>query len=283
MMNTLKHLFDFYINSSIHVALAVCALVFVTLHHFHVPTDWDFLGFVFFASVTAYNFVKYFGVAKFHHRRLANWLKVIQVFSLFCFVMLCVFTWRLSWLTIVYVAFFGVITLFYAIPFLPRRFFLDSHHNLRSIGGLKVYVIAFVWCGVTVFLPMLNAQYALTFDVYVAGFQRFLLVVALMLPFEIRDLQFDSIKLSTIPQQIGIRNTKFLGFGLLLTFFLVELFKNEIKLELVVESFVVALTLLLFILFSRKGQKAYYSSFWVESIPIFWAGLSFVFQFLVKA
>ena len=281
-MSIKKNLLDFYINSSLHVAFAVCSMVFVTLYHFQIPTDWDFIGFVFFATITAYNFVKYFGIARFHHRRLASWLRVIQIFSFFSFIALCVFSLRLTWITIVYVAFFGVITFFYAIPFLPKRFFLDSQHNLRSVGGLKVYVIAFVWSGVTVFLPLMNEQYPISLDVYLEGLQRFLFVIALMLPFEIRDLQFDSIKLSTIPQQIGLKKTKTLGVWLLVIFFFAEFFKKDLEIEMVVESFVISLTILLFILFSRKEQNEYYSSFWVESIPIFWGALLFTIQFFFE-
>ena len=257
-------------------------MVFVTLYHFQVPTDCDFMGFVFFATITAYNFVKYFGIARFHHRRLASWLRVIQVFSFFSFIGLSIFTLRLAWITIVYVAFFGIITFFYAIPFLPKHFFLDSQHNLRSVGGLKVYVIAFVWSGVTVFLPLMNEQYPITLDVYVEGLQRFLLVIALMLPFEIRDLQFDSIKLFTIPQQIGLKKTKILGVWLLVIFFFTEFFKKHLEIITIVESFIISLTVLLFILFSRKEQSEYYSSFWVESIPIFWGVLLLAFQFFFE-
>ena len=281
-MSIKKNLLDFYINSSLHVAFAVCFMVFVTLHHFQVPTDCDFMGFVFFATITAYNFVKYFGIARFHHRRLASWLRVIQVFSFFSFIGLSIFTLRLAWITIVYVAFFGIITFFYAIPFLPKHFFLDSQHNLRSVGGLKVYVIAFVWSGVTVFLPLMNEQYPITLDVYVEGLQRFLLIIALMLPFEIRDLQFDSIKLFTIPQQIGLKKTKILGVWLLVIFFFTEFFKKHLEIITIVESFIISLTVLLFILFSRKEQSEYYSSFWVESIPIFWGVLLLAFQFFFE-
>lgn len=266
-----KHLLDFYINSSIHVALSVCAMVVITCFDFQLPLDWNLLGFVFFASVTAYNFVKYFGIAKFHHRRLATWLKVIQVFSFFCFLGLCVFTLKMPWETLEYIAIFGVITFFYAIPFLPKRFFVDSRQNLRSIGGLKVYIIALVWSGITVFLPLLHAGRTLSFDMYVEGLQRFLIVIALMLPFEIHDLQYDSIKLATIPQQIGVKRTKLLGVLLLLVFFLCEFFKDELTPVMWVETLLVSLVTGLFILFSKEDQSEYYSAFWVESIPIFWA------------
>ena len=44
----------------------------------------------------------------------------------------------------------------------------------------------------------------------IEAIQRYLYVVIAMLPFEIGDMKYDSIKLSTIPQRIGIARTKVL-------------------------------------------------------------------------
>ena len=57
-MQSLKRLFDFYINSSIHVALAVSSLVYITILEFHLKLDIEIILFVFFATITGYNFVK---------------------------------------------------------------------------------------------------------------------------------------------------------------------------------------------------------------------------------
>ncbi|MCB0445583.1 MAG: hypothetical protein KDC68_08040, partial [Gelidibacter sp.] len=149
-MNGLKQILDFYISSSIHVALSVFSFTWITLILFDVAFDENVLFFNFFASITGYNFVKYFGLAKFHHRSLTKRLKVVQVFSLICFLLMCFYTLQLQMKTILFIAGFGVITFLYAIPFLPKRFFMDSNQNLRNIGGLKVYVIGMVWSGVTV-------------------------------------------------------------------------------------------------------------------------------------
>ena len=88
-MSVLKQVFNFYINSSIHVALAVYAFTWVTLLQFGLNYNANVLYFVFFATITGYNFVKYFGIAKFHHRGLTNTLKIIQAFSFICFLLLC--------------------------------------------------------------------------------------------------------------------------------------------------------------------------------------------------
>lgn len=272
-MQILKRIIDFYINSSIHVALAVCGLVWVTLLNFNVGADLDFVFFIFFATITGYNFVKYFGLAKFHHRRLASWLKAIQIFSLLCFVALAYYTFILKTETIFYFLGLGLITFLYAIPFLPKKIFVEAG-NLRAIGGLKIYVIAFVWTCVTVLIPLLNENYVLDNDMVIEFVQRFLYVVTATLPFEIRDMKYDSLKLATIPQKIGVYKTKVIGVLLIVLVFLLEFFKDEFYVNKTIILSVICLLLLLFLLFSTKNQKYYYSSFWVEGIPILWAILT---------
>jgi len=276
-MKILKQIFDFYINSSIHVALSAFALSYITLIKFEQPFDFWVLNFIFFATITGYNFVKYFGLAKFHHRSLASWLKIIQIFSMLCFLLMCFCAWHLQWESLAYIAIFGVITFLYAIPFFPKRFFMDKQKNLRSIGGLKVYVIGLVWSGVTVLLPLLNGNFQFNDDVWLTAFQRFIFVIVLMLPFEIRDLKYDSLKLSTIPQTIGVKKTKTIGILLTMVFFFIEFFKDELNSNEILMSLMITVLLVMFVIFSKKERSDYYSSFWVEGVPILWLGLHFIF------
>ncbi|HNQ27895.1 MAG TPA: hypothetical protein PKL92_08255 [Aquaticitalea sp.] len=274
-VQTLKRILDFYINSSVHVALSVFSMSWVTLRKFQLPFDADLLCFVFFAAVTGYNFVKYFGLAKFHYRSLAGWLKAIQMFSFYCFVALCFFALRLPVKTLFFIAGFGVVTFLYAIPFLPKRFFMDQQKNLRDIGGLKVYVIGFVWAGVTVLLPLFHQGYPFHADVWLTFFQRFVFVIILMLPFEIRDLQYDSLRLSTIPQKIGVRNTKIMGVLWGMLFFFLEFFKDDLDPNEIIITLIIAVITLIFVVLAKKEQSKYYSAFWVEGIPLLWLMLGF--------
>lgn len=275
-MKVFKQLLDFYINSSMHVALSAFSMGWITLLKFDLPFDASVLFFIFFATVTGYNFVKYFGLARFHHRGLASWLKVIQIFSMICFVLMCDFALQLQTKSLIYIGAFGIITFLYAIPFLPEHLFMDKQKNLRSIGGLKVYVIALVWAGVTVLLPILNNDYHFDSDVWWTALQRFVFVVVLMLPFEIRDLQYDSLRLSTIPQKIGIKNTKMIGIVLGMLFFFIEIFKHVLNPTEMITSLAIAIIMILFLVFSKKNQSNYYSSFWVESVPMLWLVLHLV-------
>lgn len=269
-MKIAKQLLDFYINSSIHVALSVYALSWITLLIFNLPYDENILYFNFYATITGYNFVKYFGIAKWHHRSLARWLKVIQVFSFFSFLLMVFYALKLEANVLFILAGLGIITFLYAIPILPKRIYLDEQQNLRQISGLKVYIIAAVWAFTTVVLPVLNNHQELTSKVWITVLQNFVFVLALMIPFEIRDLKFDSVKLATIPQQIGVKKTKILGVLLLLIFLGLNVFKEEIITIYLYKEIIMTFILMLFILFSTKYRNTYYTSFWVETLPIFW-------------
>lgn len=266
----LKRLLDFYINASIHVALAVYAMTWITLIQFELPYDANVLYFVFYATITGYNFVKYFGIAKFHHRSLAGRLRAIQIFSFIAFIGMCYYGFQLRVKTWLFLSGFGLITFLYAIPLLPMRYFRDSQMNLREISGMKIYVIALVWAFTTVILPFVDNGIALTMDVLLTSLQRFLLVIVLMLPFEIRDLNYDSLKLGTIPQKIGVKNTKIIGVLLLMVFFFLEYFKDELTGNSILSMLIMLVVTLLFLVFSSKNQSRYYSAFWVESLPVMW-------------
>lgn len=277
-MRVLKTVFGFYINSSIHVAIAIVAMAYITYLEFAVSVDVNVLSFIGFASITGYNFVKYFGLAKFHHRSLSSKLKAIQIFSMFCFLVMCYFVLQLSITSLIVISIFGVVTFLYAIPLLPNRFFIDQNKQLRSISGLKIYIIALVWSGVTVFLPLISCDYGMHDDVVVSAIQRFIFVIVLMLPFEIRDLNFDSLKLATIPQRIGVRRTKIIGVLLSLIILILEYFKDDIYVSYLISLALICLILLLLLVFSTKQQGRYYSAFWIESLPIWWLILLLMFS-----
>ncbi|MEJ2112742.1 MAG: hypothetical protein P8X62_03220, partial [Flavobacteriaceae bacterium] len=132
--------------------------------------------------------------------------------------------------------------------------------------------------GVTVILPIINENSHLSTDVWITFVQRFLFVVVLMLPFEIRDLQYDDLKLATIPQKIGVKQTKFLGIILLMVFFFFEYFKDEISPYNLLSILIISLSAMIIITFSKKNQGKYYTAFWVEALPIVWLFMMLFFD-----
>jgi hypothetical protein len=263
-MRFIKMVFDFYLNASIHVALAVYSFVRVTEMYFDLPYNEYLNYYLFFGTITGYNFVKYAGVAKLHHRSLTGSLKAIQIFSLGSFFAMCFYGYFLPLQTVLFSVPFGVITFLYAVPFGA-----GFQKNLRNFRYLKIIVVAFVWCGFTVLLPVFDARQTIDLPVLLSAFQRFLIVVVLIFPFDIRDVQYDAIFLQTIPKKIGIPKTKRLGLILMVISLVMEYFlATQMKSK---NSFLLFFFLvIIFLMRAQKEQSKYYSSFWVEALPIFW-------------
>ncbi len=275
-MKWLQRIFNFYINSSIHVSLGVVALVFVTYKALNIIYDVNLLLFVFFASITGYNFIKYSSLAKLHHRSLTESLRVIQIFSLLSFVAMGYFIFKLSHQVLLSCIIFGGCTLLYALPIFSRK------RNLRSFYGAKMYTIAFVWAGVTVLLPILQNELVISIDAWITFIQRFLFVIVITLPFDMRDLRYDVKEdVNTIPKNLGIKNTKLLGVGLLVLFFILEFFKDQIPYKNVYPICFISVFSAIFLLSSSDKQYKYYASFFVEGLPMIWVGLLYLFDSLL--
>lgn len=263
IMIALKRIFEFYINSSIHVALAVVSLVAITVLEFNLQVPNAYWYFVFFGVITGYNFVKYAPIAGLHHRSLAKSLKTIQVFSFICFGILVYFALQLPLKTLLVTGFFGALTILYAIPFLNKK-------SLRTVKGLKIFVVAAVWAGVTVIVPLLQAENMITVDGWITFIQRFFLVIVLTIPFEIRDLPYDNTILGTLPQTLGVTGTNTLVAVLAGVTFIIEGFKDELYLPYAISLLFICLQASFAVFFTKREQSKYYASFWVEALPILW-------------
>lgn len=262
-MTLLKRFLDFYINSSIHVALAVLSFCFLTAFELDLKLSVYFYISLFCASVSGYNFVKYFGLAKFYYRSLTTKLKHIQLVSLLSLIGFLYAFLTLRTPSQLLLIFLGFITFLYAIPL-----GIKTPSNLRSIGGVKIYIIAIVWAGTTVILPLLETQSVLVLDHLLIVFQRIFALIVLMLPFEIRDLELDEAYLSTIPQKIGIQNTKLIGCALLADSFILEILKQQVNRESSIVLVFTITVLAVFLVNSTSCRSRYYTSFLVESVPI---------------
>lgn len=277
-MMLLKRLLDFYINSSLHVALAVLSFCVLTTYELDLNSSIVLFSAVFCAAIVGYNFVKYFGLAKFYYRSLTTKLKYIQLVSALSILGLGYAFLQLQSATQMLLFFLGLITFFYAIPM-----GLKTPKNLRSIGGVKIYIIAFVWAMTTVALPILESQLSLNFEHWILIVQRTFIIIVLMLPFEIRDLDLDQIYLSTIPQKIGVRNTKIIGYALLGDALLLEFFKHQFDQNRFLIVVFLVVILILFLVKSTPKRSRYYTAFWVEAIPILTLGILWIMVLIQKA
>ncbi|WP_339833657.1 hypothetical protein [uncultured Flavobacterium sp.] len=270
-MRILKYIFDFYIQSSLHVALAVYALIRITFFKLNISYDESVAYFGFFGTIVGYNFIKYDELARVKKIKLTKTFKAIIVLSVIS--AFATFYYFLELNAKTKLIGFGalLLTILYTLPFFPHR------TNMRNWSGLKIYLVAIAWVGVTVLLPVINAEVDFSIIVFLKCIQRFFLVFVLMLIFEIIDLQYDDLKLHTIPQKLGLKQTKRLSYLLTLVFLGLDFFKPNITFQQLVITFLVALILLLYTYYSNSKRNKYFTSFWVESLPIVWLLLLLIF------
>ncbi len=256
-MNILQKIFDFILNHSIWVAISVVCLTQISSFNLNITISKNLLFFVGFGTIAGYNFIKHYQPQKIQlHLNIATILNVIST-------LLCMYFFlQLKINTQIAIVIPFLITLFYAIPF--------GKKSLRNLAGLKIYAIAFCWVWVTVILPIINADVLWSTAVFLEIVQRFVFVIAITLPFEIRDVQADPENLHTIPQQFGVNNTKIYGLFLLMIFFFLTFFKDTVPHKNLTILPLIFLCSLLFIMLAKKTQTKYYSSFFVEGIPILW-------------
>ena len=271
-MNFLKKLLAFYINSSIHVALSCFAMVNITYLTVNIPPDKVVTCFAFFGTIIGYNFVKFDALARANKNKMRSQLKGITAFSFLSLLMTVYLYFKLQNTTKIVAAVFLILTILYTLPFFPNT------KNARNWAGLKIYIVAICWVGVTVILPILNSEMVLQQSFYIIALQRLLIIFTLILIFEIIDLKTDDPHLKTVPQQIGVKNTKLLGFVLLIIFCGLSFFNgnNNFQFLELLLNFVIAIVIAIFLYFSNENRSKYYTSIWVESIPVFW-WLTYIF------
>ena len=254
----LKRLLDFYINSSIHVGLALFSLTYVTTFSNDLCRHITYPCCVFFGTIIGYNFLKYFEVFQKGNFSLKKhlWILVVTLLAIFGYLFFIIRMVDSIKIQMVIAA--GMVLVY---PF------------LRKFGVVKMFWVSFVIAYLTAFV-FINALPGFEGLIGLEFFKRFLFVSALMIPFEIYDSQHDDTTLNTLPQKFGIVNAKKAGYLLVLLYIVLEVvnfnFNENVKSQYLVIAIVIAIVNAIAIKFSTLERSQYYTSFWVESIPILW-------------
>lgn len=259
-MKIIQKIIEFYVFSNLHVSLSVSCLVLVTgiLFDETVVLEAVFMGLLTFVAYHLIRHVNRFKYGKEHllesfSRQHKQTLSVLVVLAtIFSFFLVPKFTF----LQLLCLLPFGICTLLYAFGVFKVK---GQKYSIRYLPGIKIFIIAAVWAGAVVLFPLQTTKTTLLYFLEVLLF-----VVALTLPFDIRDLRFDHQKIKTIPMVLGLRNTKIVGGVLLIISSGIHLAIFNAFPVFVFICLLVALCLF----FSTTKQSKYYASFWVESLPI---------------
>ncbi|MFK5890818.1 MAG: hypothetical protein QM486_08815 [Flavobacteriaceae bacterium] len=269
-MKTFKKIVDFYIFSNIHVALACFSLTKLSLLYWQNDSNYVPL-FVFFATITSYNYIRLT-----RQKNIKSWLSLwlqdnknyLLLLSVLSLLGTSIFAINLTLKAVFILLPFSFLTFLYV---LPKR--ISQSLNLRNLPALKIFIIALSWAGITVLFPLVQFN-IFNENVLWLFLQRFLFVVVLTIPFDIRDMPYDSKNLLTLPFLLGIRNVKILGLLFLSLSALIEIYIFGTYNFRVTAFIIICLAFLLIKATTKQGR--YYSAFWVEGIPILWLTLYYI-------
>jgi len=278
-MQFFKKILDFYIFSNIHVALAGFSLTKITLYKFGIYDDLVPI-FVGLSIVISYNFIRFLEIKTDRLNWFKNWFFEHKYYLLLLSVLSTVLLGYIAFFSsfnlnsIVILFPFAFMTVFYVVPLFKSK---KDEISFRNFPAIKIVSIAVSWAGVTVFFPLYETNFDFNFDVYNEFLQRFLILVAITLPFDIRDVTIDPKTLRTIPQILGVKKSKIVGYVLLLIVVSLEFLKENFSISEMYVLVIVSIVIALFLTFSSPKKTRYYTSFWVEAIPIVWLVLIVLF------
>lgn len=181
--------------------------------------------FIFFATLAVYALHRIIGLFRLQNFLEEGRYKIIHQFKshIWAYAILSVslgayFFFQLSFDIQLVIVLPALFSLGYIIPFVGLG--QQRKLRLRDYGGLKIFLVAFVWAFVTVLLPIWNAQgIYINTNLFLLFLERFIFVFAITLPFDIRDVEVDLFNnVKTIPTIIGVSNTIYLANALLIIF-----------------------------------------------------------------
>ena len=157
----------------------------------------------------------------------------------------------------------------YPLPWIMK----NKGGGLRSVPGLKLFIISFVWAFSTGFLPAIwnghNGWYWLL--------ERFFWTMALTIPFDVRDIKLDAESIKTLPHVIGPRNSIYLAHAALWMSFSVLVMILGMPMF---STFILFLFFAIIIIIARAELGDLYYSFLIEGLPWFLLGLVLLLPYL---
>ena len=193
---------DFYLYSGFHIAIAAVCIIMQMYLIFDLNADYHYLLFIFASTSFLYLLHNLLGLntllpqcVRDKIKRIARMRTVLIVFLVIMGLISANSFFYLAPSGQIAVIILAIISLWYVVPVRGKR--------LRDYPVIKIFLIALVWSAVacTGAFPFLKLT---IMDKFLLFAERFLIVFAITVPFDIRDMDYDTAQgLSTLPLLLG--------------------------------------------------------------------------------
>jgi 4-hydroxybenzoate polyprenyltransferase len=233
----MKHIIKFLSFSNIWIGLGACLLSIANLlalrwlpnmqdNYLSLSNAKYLLVFNFFATVFIYTFIRLLGLREKHPQatsEMLDWVRknkiVLILWTIVSGIISIYWLYHLHRSQQYIILSLGALSILYAMPVYKSNGIWKS---LRHIPYIKTIIVAIVWSVLTVICVVANTE---MYPVLIRPQHilltiiNFIFILALTIPFDIRDIAYDSeVAVKTIAQKLGIEQTKKLSIGLLILY-----------------------------------------------------------------
>ncbi len=279
--NILRQTADFFLFTSLFIAVCAIAMVLQTCYLFGVRPAEGFIPFLFFGSLASYNFHWYLTPSIYGGSYKTQWsIRHKQIHLAFFIMGVLGAAWYIThllhqWEWLLATAF---ITFLYSAPKIP----FPPFRQLKYIAVGKTIFLTAVWMHTTVVLPLVLSETTWTAAHFLFVINRFFFLYAICILFDYRDRIEDKkegIKsLITHLSETGI-NILFWSSLLISLITLILLYSEGFLLIDVVALFIPSVIVALLYNYSKKKPNDYLYYFVLDGLMMFSALLLFIFHF----
>ena len=187
-------------------------------------------------------------------------IKIIRLLSASAIAVLGYLLFVIDERTILFCACLAIISALYAYPF------IRNERGLRDLKYIKIFLIAIIWTG-TATLSLVeyglypNSEFLIFFIL-----EKLFFVIAITIPFDIRDIHYDPKTTQTIPQVIGINRSIILANCLLIAHVVLsyQIYSNDVVIAYIINGVIAGIL----ITGSLKKRPELYFTGIIDAIPV---------------
>lgn len=207
----------FIIFSNLWISLAAAGLTLNTYFLINQNINWNVIHLVFLATFSVYNFqrlIKHYYQNKNHSKRH------LWIYNNSIILTILVIISSLTSLFLFFESFsipsFIILIPFIAVSILYATPIFSKNRALRDYPFIKIFLIAITWAASSVLLPAIELDLFFNSKLITLFIINFLFIIAITIPFDIRDLKVDDLDTKTIPQVFGINGSILLSLALII-------------------------------------------------------------------
>ncbi len=272
-MSIIKKGIELVVFSNLWIAFSAAGLTINTYFLLNRDVNSNVVLLVFFATFSIYNLQRlvkhYFQNKNFSDRHywILGHVKMLEVLVLLSSIASVVLFFKIySLQAFLYLLPFSMVSILYSVTLFSKN------KSLRDLPFTKIFLISITWAVASVVLPFIELELSFNFAVIKLFLFNFLFMLAITIPFDIRDIKLDSKETKTLPQYLGANKAVNLAMWILSVCLLISIFSFFTLGQVL--PLILALVL---VLKSKKKQPELFYSGLIDGISILFPLFNYFF------